>query len=181
MKKIITIGILFGFLTLTGCASTAVKSGIQSNDMNNYSNISIQKVKVYSEEANAKNNEPLQVKLKNWERFSRTELEGYVEKSKYQLVDAIDDETLLVDLDVNVEYGNRALRWAVGFGAGKGGVDSIITVKDSRSGEIKYQASAESELTMGAAGGDIEETLKENIKKLIDAYKKYNKAIKSDS
>lgn len=175
MKKIITIGILFGILTLSGCASTNVKSGIQSNDLSNYSNISIQSVKVYSEEANAKNNEPLQVKLKNWEHFSRAELEGYVKKSKYQLVGVVDDETLLVDLDVNVQYGNRALRWAVGFGAGKGGVDSVLTVKDSRSGEIKYQASAESDLTMGGAGGDIGETLKENIKKLIDAYKKYNK------
>lgn len=55
---------------------------------------------------------------------------------------------------MNVQYGNRALRWAVSFGAGKGGVNSILTVKDSKTWDIKYKAHADSDLAMGGAGGD---------------------------
>lgn len=46
---------------------------------------------------------------------------------------------------------------------------SRLTVKDSDTGEIKYQAN--SELTMGGAGGGIGDILEKNITKLITEYK----------
>jgi hypothetical protein len=159
---------------LYGCGEAYVRTDVQSQDLKEYDNILIQNVRVYSKEAAAKNNVPLQEKLKSWEEFSRNELEGYVNRSQYKLVKSLENvsgQTLIVDLDVNVQYGNRALRWAVGFGAGKGGVDSTLTVKDARTGEVKFQAEADSDLSMGGAGGDIGEVLEDNIRELIEQLK----------
>ncbi|GAB2896395.1 hypothetical protein ACCI51_04750 [Microbulbifer echini] len=161
------------FSILYGCGSAHVKTDIQSQNIGSYRNILIQDVRVYSNEQAAKSNAPLQEKLKRWESYSRTQLEQYVNGSKYTLINSLDEaegNTLLVDLDVNVQYGNRALRWVVGFGAGKGGVDSVLTVKDSETGEVMYKANADSDLSMGGAGGDIGDVLEENIKELIKQY-----------
>lgn len=165
--------LLIVFLFLHGCSTAHIKVDIHEKNLKGYENILIQGVRVYSNEAAAKNNAPLQEKLKNWELFSRNQLEEYAINSNYNLIkslDRVDGKTLLIDLDVNVQYGNRALRWAVGFGAGKGGVYSVLTVKDS-TGEIKYKAQADSDLSMGGAGGDIGAVLEKNIKKLIKQYR----------
>ncbi|MDO8864275.1 hypothetical protein Q6D67_21645 [Haliea sp. E1-2-M8] len=158
---------------LFGCGTAHVKTDIQADNMHAYKNVLIEDVRVYSSEESAKTNAPLQEKLKDWELYSRQQLQSHVNSSKYTLVENLDEangSTLLIDLDINVKYGNRALRWAVGFGAGKGGVDSTITVKDAETGVVKYKAQADSDLSMGGAGGDIGNVLKENISKLLKQY-----------
>ncbi len=168
--------ILFLFATLSvlyGCGVAHTKTDFQAKDMGLYKNILISEVKVYSNEAAAINNTPLQEKLKAWKIYSQEQLEKQLAASKYNLITSLDEadgETLLLTLDVNVRYGNRALRWAVGFGAGKGGVDSILTVKDAKTAQVKYKARADSDLAMSAAGGDIGSVLEENVRKLITQY-----------
>ncbi|WP_444907128.1 hypothetical protein ACJJIR_01875 [Microbulbifer sp. SSSA008] len=159
---------------LYGCGVAHVKTDVQAQSFEDYKNILIQDVRVYSNESAAKNNSALQEKMKSWELHTRSELEEFARESDYQLVNSLDEaegKTLLVNLDVKVQYGNRALRWAVGFGAGKGGVDSVLTVKDSETGDVKYKAHADSDLSVGGAGGDIGAVLKKNIKALIDQYR----------
>lgn len=173
MTYLRSLAVFSMILFLTACGAAHVRTDVNANDLFSYDNVLIKEVKVYSLEAAAKDNDALQLKLKDWEMFSRNELESYVENSQYKLVDSIDaatGQTLLVDLDVNVTYGNRALRWAVGFGAGKGGVNSVLTVKDAQSGEVKFRARADSDLSMGGAGGDVGAVLKRNIRKLVDQY-----------
>ena len=170
IKILSVIGISF---LLYACGTAHVKTDVAAQDLHQYANIFIQDVRVYSNEASAKNNAPLQEKLKGWQSYTRGQLETYVNSSKFTLVQSLDDikvDTLLIDLDVNVKYGNRALRWAVGFGAGKGGVDSTLTVKDAKTGEVKYKAYADSDLSGGGAGGDIGDVLEENIRELIKQY-----------
>ena len=177
MKNLTTIVLI---AMLCGCGVAHVKTDVQSQDLKEYDNILIRNIEVYSNETAAINNLPLQEKLKNWENFSRKELEGYVNRSQYKLVKSLENasgKTLIVDLDVNVQYGNRALRWVVGFGAGKGGVDSILTISDAKTGEVKLQAEANSDLSMGGAGGDIDDVLKENIKTLIEQLKTLKRTI----
>jgi hypothetical protein len=172
-KKIKLIFLLMTFSLLYGCGAAHVKTDVEAQNIEKYENVLIQKVKVYSNEAAAQENAPLQEKLKGWESYSRGQLEEYLNSSKHKLITSLDEaqgNTLLVDLDVNVKYGNRALRWVAGFGAGKGGVDSTLIVKDAKTGQIKYKASADSDLSVGFAGGDIGSVLKENIKELIKKY-----------
>jgi len=158
---------------LYGCGAAHVRTEVASSDLHQYDNIYISDVRVYSLEESAKDNTELQAKMDEWEVFARRELEAYVDESHYQLVEEILPNTpklLVVDLDINLAYGNRALRWAVGFGAGKGSVDSILVVTDSKTGEEKFRAVAESDLAMGGGGGDMQAVLKANIEKLIDQY-----------
>lgn len=160
---------------LSACGVAHVKTDIQSKDLTGYENILIGEVNVYSEEPAAKNNVKLQKKLKDWEAYSLKQLNEYVSSSNYNLVTSLDGaegDTLLMDLDINVQYGNRALRWVVGFGAGKGGVDSILTVKDAKTGEVKHKIHADSDLSIGSAGGDIGDVLEKNIRKLIEQYRR---------
>ncbi|MCP5007080.1 MAG: hypothetical protein GY941_24520 [Planctomycetes bacterium] len=160
---------------LYGCGAAHIKTDMQSPDLRLYEKFYIRDVKVYSNEPNAKTNIKLQRKMEYWASFTRKELEGYIRESHYSLVDSVGTESekvLIADIDVNVVYGNRALRWAVGFGAGKGGVDSLLTVNDAQTGKIKFKATSDSDLSMGGAGGDIDDVLKGNIRKLIDQYRK---------
>lgn len=162
------------FSLLYGCGAAHIRPDIQLQDLSRYENILVQNVRVYSREDTAKSNTLLQEKLKGWESFSRGQLEEFANNSRYKLIESLEEgngETLVVSLDVNVKYGNRALRWAVGFGAGNGGVDSILIVKDAKTGEEKYKAQANSDLAMGLTGGGIGKVLKKNIRKLINEFK----------
>lgn len=157
---------------LYGCGVAHIKPGVQSPDLGNYNGIAVNDVKVYSLEPAAKGNAALQEKLKNWQSYSSEQLSNYVATSSFQrAADGQQESTLLLDLDVNVQYGNRALRWAVGFGAGKGGVLSTLTAKDARTGEIKFEAQADSDLSGGGAGGDIGAVLRKNIQTLIEHFR----------
>lgn len=166
--KMITLFVMLSFLY--GCSSAQVKTEVEAKNLGDYENILIKEVRVYSNEPAAKKNFELHKKLDGWKVYSRSKLEEYIKSGRYNLIDTLGQtagETLLVDLDVNVQYGNRALRWAVGFGAGKGGVETVLTVTDSISGDVKYKTNAISELSMGAAGGDVGSVLKDNIRVII--------------
>lgn len=144
-----------------------------SPDLHQYEKVYISDIRVYSKEEAAKDNAELQAKMDEWKLFARNELEGYLNDSHYRLVEKIPpdgEQVLVVDLDINLAYGNRALRYWVGFGAGKGGVNSVLIVADSKTGEEKFRAVAESDLAMGGFGGDMEGVLKANIKELVDQY-----------
>ena len=173
LRKLVAFPLLIIIGTLYGCGAAHVRTEMASPDLHQYGKVFISDVRVYSKEEAAKDNVELQAKMREWELFARNELEGYVKNSHYQLIDQIPSGTqqiLFFDLDINLTYGNRALRYWVGFGAGKGGVYSVLTASDSKTGEEKLRAVAESDLAMGAFGGDMQTVLKDNIKKLVDQY-----------
>lgn len=160
-------------LTLYGCGTAQVRTDTASADIHQYEKVFISVVDVDSREESAEENVALQAKMDEWEIFARGELEGYVNDSHYQLLTespAADEKTLIMTLDINIVYGSRAKRYLVGFGAGKGSVDSVLTVSDSQTGEQKFRAVAESDLAMGVFGGDMEEVLKKNVRELVDQY-----------
>lgn len=169
-------GLVFILLTsvlLSACGKAHVKTDIQSADLHQYQTVFINNVDIHSQEEAAKNNAELQNKMIEWESFARTELENHIKNSSYLIVkssDELTNDTLVLDLDVDLVYGNRAARYFGGFGAGKGSVDSILTVSDKKNNDVKFQAVAKSDLTFGMFGGDMQEVLKTNIKELIQQY-----------
>ena len=159
--------------TLYGCGVAHVRTDVASSDLHQYDKVFISEVNVHSQEAAAQDNAVLQAQMDEWEVFARGELENYVNDSHYQLISqppAITEKALIINLDIDLTYGNRALRYWVGFGAGKGGVDSVLMATDSETGDEKFRAVAESDLSVGAFGGDMEAILKQNIKELVDQY-----------
>ena len=169
------LGIFGVFVTVSGCGAAHVRKELQAFDLDRYEKVYISDVRVYSLEKSAKDNKALLAKIEEWKVFARKELESYVKDSRYELLKnppTANESVLLADLDIKVAYGNKALRYWVGFGAGSGGVDSTLTVTDSRTGEKKFIAKGESDLSMGAFGGNMEAVLKSNIENLIKQYPK---------
>ena len=167
------VAILYLIATLYGCGAAHVRTDMTSSDLHDYEQVFISEVKVYSEEEGAEQNEELQAEMKVWEAFSRTELENYVNESHYELLHQPPGsmvKALILSLDIKMTYGSRALRYWVGFGAGKGGVDSVLSVTDNQTGEDKLRAVADSDMAVGAFGGDMEAVLKKNIRVLVDQY-----------
>jgi uncharacterized lipoprotein YajG len=127
-------------------------------------------VTVASQEEAAKSNPELQKKLAEWQVYAREQLREGLASRGYQVVEAgaAPAGALVWDLDADVQYGNRALRYFVGFGAGKGHVRTTLVVRDAAKQE-KYRAGADSDLAMNVFGGDMGKVLRTNITKLVGA------------
>ena len=169
----IRLTILFVIAMLHGCGAAHVRTDMESTDLHQYDDVFISTVRVHSEEDGANQNEELQAEMREWSVFARGVLEGYVNDSHYQLLSqppASTDKALILNVDIEMTYGNRALRYWAGFGAGKGSVDSVLTATDNLTEASKFQAVANSDLSMGAFGGDMEAVLMKNVEALVDQY-----------
>ncbi len=72
-----------------------------------------------------------------------------------------------MDVNVNIENfneGNRALRYLVGFGAGKATSKIVTTLVDKESGKIVGHIQTDGMLAMGAFGGNSGDILKRSAK-----------------
>jgi hypothetical protein len=157
-------------LVLAGCGA----AHLQTQPIENVSlapAVRLGSVTVGSQEESAKTNAPLQAKMRQWEADARSNLSGALVEKGYRVLDgapAPGEDTQTVDLDVDLQYGNRAVRYLVGFGAGKGHVRSKMKIQDS-AGKVLFQSGADSDLSMGGFGGDIGAVFTTNIKKLLSS------------
>lgn len=71
-------------------------------------------------------------------------------------------QNLTVGCHIEMAYGNRALRYFVGFGAGSGGVRVTIELKDE-GGVIRYATDTKADLSVGAFGGNMKEVARKAI------------------
>ena len=173
VTRCFSVVLSLGVVTLSGCGAAHVRTDTASADIHQYEKVFISEVDVHSQEESAQDNAELQANMDEWEIFARGELESYVNDSHYQLLTdppGATDKALIINLDIDIVYGSRALRYWVGFGAGKGSVDSVLTVSDNQTGEQKFRAMAESDLSVGGFGGDMEKVLKKNVSELVDQY-----------
>ena len=158
---------------LFGCSSLKINTEVEASNFELYKNVYVRDVKVYSNEKSAVKNAPLQIKISEWQEYAREQLDTYVNSTDFKKVGSNDrNETLIIDMDVEVVYGNRFLRWFVGFGAGRGQVDTVLTVTDARSNNIKFKAVANSDMKRGSFGGDVGKLLQNNIRHLMKQYRK---------
>lgn len=178
--------VLAALLLLSGCSSGPVRTQTQAADLERYRNVMIADVDVWSNESDP----DIEKDNRDVEQFARQELQRIVEQSRYRYLSsrpvatsdgadapvavdaAVEDSgaTLAVTLDMNIDWGSRALRYFVGFGAGKGTIQSTLTVKDAGSGVVKYQSSKESTLSMGVFGGSMESVVHDNIAGLLEEF-----------
>ena len=170
-------------LLLSACSSGPVKTQTEAEDLDRYRNAYVADVVVRSTESTAN----AQKENREVEQFARAELKRIIEESRYRYLPARPasassraegdaralselDDTLAVSLDMNITWGNRAVRYLVGFGAGKGRISSTLTVKDATTGAVKYRSSKDSMLAMGLFGGSMEPVVRENIAGLLAEY-----------
>lgn len=154
--------------TVLGCGAAHVRPQENPNQTVAASAY-VGRVTVTSQEAAAKTNPELLQKMRDWEAFARSHLQEGLATRGYQVVTEAPTQssaTLTWNLDVDVQYGSRAKRYWVGFGAGKGHVRSTIVAADGANQE-KFRSGADSDLAIGAFGGDIGRVLRSNIDKLV--------------
>lgn len=131
----------------------------------------IGRVTVSSQEEAAKSNVALQAKMQGWAVEARSRLLQALTTKGYHVVSeapAQSGATLIWNLDVDVQYGSRAMRYWVGFGAGKGSVHSTLVIDDGAKSE-RYRSGVDSDLDMGAFGGDIGQVMHANLDELMNA------------
>lgn len=71
-----------------------------------------------------------------------------------------------VECKINITYGNRALRYFVGFGAGSGHMRVAIALKDL-SGVSRYEVTSDADLAVGAFGGDMSGVASDTIRAAV--------------
>jgi hypothetical protein len=157
-------------MMMFACGHAHVRVNMPPAKQADFSRMQLGEVLVASPEEAAKTNAALQEKMRGWRALAQDELTKAVARTGTTLVQ--DPNALVLTLTSEVRYGNRALRWAVGFGAGAGGVRSVLVARDPRTQEARFQAAADSDLAVGAAGGSIDKVFRKNLTELLTQYER---------
>lgn len=157
---------VLALIVALGCGRPHVRNLSAAADLPTYRRILVESVTVTSVEQHAG-------ALKDNEQMAAVAREEAVvalrRDGRYQVIDApdpSDQNTLRIRIDSNVRYGSRALRYMVGFGAGSGRVVSTLTGTVD-GGEEKVRAVSESDLAVGAFGGNMRTVIRKNIRTLL--------------
>ena len=165
------IALLTAVFTLTACGVTKMRTVEDIKDVSAYKTVYVADVVI-----NAGENNPDQQKINDDLVASTTDQlkKATTDTQKFTVAGSKADaaDGLVVETEIRLNYGNRALRHFVGFGAGKAKMESLLTVKDAKTGEVKLNIIAESELAGGSYGGDVKSVIKDNIKNLVKTYQK---------
>ncbi|HYD48248.1 MAG TPA: DUF4410 domain-containing protein [Terriglobales bacterium] len=96
-----------------------------------------------------------------WQTLAQQELEAAIGSRGIKI--ARRDAKNRVVARIEVIYGNRALRYFVGFGAGSGHLAVTVELRDAR-GKVRYATSAEADLAGGLWGGDMSEVVRTTVR-----------------
>lgn len=127
----------------------------------------LKQVKILPVEVSSKENNPDALALnEQWKKIALVELQALLDAKK---ITAADDSDATVGCFIDVVYGNRALRYLVGFGAGAGHMAVAIEMKDKQ-GTVLYATDSEADLGAGAFGGDMSEVARNTIEEAVKKF-----------
>ena len=171
LKHVAAVVLIVG---ATGCASTKQAEFESASDLNSYKVIQVADTKITSDEANSGAVEANN-RIKSFYSESVSKSLTSVNKAVVSSQSA-SSGALVLESRVDIHYGSRALRYWVGFGAGKGHATITLTGKDSVTGEEKYKDVRTLSLSMGKFGGSFEEMIKQKISEQV---KKFETTVKA--
>jgi hypothetical protein len=143
-------------ITLSACGGVKNYVEKQPGDLAKFKQVSVGTVAVSSKESNP----DATAFNAQWKSMLTDRLQGMLQ-DRGRLASKAKTR---VDAQVHVVYGNRALRYWVGFGAGAGSIRIVIELKDA-AGSVVYSTRTEADLGMGMFGGDMSKV----ASKAIDA------------
>ncbi len=161
-KPIIAAALIF---SLYGCSSAKQLTYQSTSDLSAYKTVTIQELNIRSDESNPSFDEA----NNSIETFYNESTLSALTSINKQIIEPSTDTNLaqqnilILERKVHIHYGSRALRYWVGWGAGKGYATITITGKDQLTGEEKYNDIKEFTLSMGVFGGSFEKMVKEQI------------------
>ena len=124
--------------------------------------IAIQPVQVASAEQN-----PDALALnEQWKQLAMTEIQSLMARKG---IATPPDAPVRLSCNVQITYGNRALRYLVGFGAGTGSIQIDLKLLD-QTGVERYATKSEADLAIGGFGGDMSAVVRDAIRKAVEEF-----------
>ena len=160
LLQVITITV-FAF-ALSACGGAQHKIVTQPQNIPTLTQVKLLPVEVSSKEQNPEvlsRNEDLK-------KIATDELETLLISKNIETIQACDTK---VSCNIDVVYGNRALRYFVGFGAGVGHIRVIMELKDEN-GTVLYATNSKADLAMGGFGGDMVKVARKTIVEAIEEF-----------
>lgn len=157
---------------ISACATTKQGSFSSSDDMKLYKLFQISELSLSSDQSDDGANEANE-RIK---KFYQEAISKAVSSNNGSIVPSSlphspsEKKILVVDASLDVHYGSRALRYWVGFGAGKGYAKITLTAKDGGTGQEKYNDVRTVELVMGTFGGSFEAMIKAKMGEQIQQF-----------
>ncbi len=158
-KYLSVIALLWAGLTLSACGGVHSVVSTPPSGIDGIRMVTIAPVEVESKEQNAN---ALALNAK-WKDMARYELRSML--ADKQISTSPDSQETVV-CHIRVVYGNRALRYWVGFGAGSGSLTVTIELKD-QNGNVQYATQSKADLAMGAYGGDMSNVARKTIRTAV--------------
>jgi len=158
--RVITISV-FAF-ALFGCG------GIRHSVTTSPQNISaLKQVTLLPVDVSSKEQTPDALSLNDqWKSVATVELQTLLNTKK---ITATSNSDTTLGCRIDVVYGNRALRYFVGLGAGSGHMRVAIELKD-KNGTVLYATDSKSTLAGGFFGGDMSRVARKTI---VEAVRKF--------
>lgn len=163
MKRYLSILAVAGVgLALSACGGVHSVVSRQPTGIDGIRAVAIAPVEVVSKEQNAN---ALALNAQ-WKKSCEEELQSLFAGKK---ISVSSDSPATVACRINVVYGNKALRYWVGFGAGSGGLTVTIELKD-RGGNVQYATESRADLAVGAFGGNMSEVARKAIQTAVKEF-----------
>jgi hypothetical protein len=134
----------------------------QPNGIDGIRAVTIAPVEVVSKEQNV---DALSLNTQ-WKKMAEDELQTLFASKK---ISTSPNSQSTVVCRINVVYGNRALRYWVGFGAGSGSLTVTLELKD-KNGNVQYATESKADLAVGAFGGDMSDVARKAIQTAVKEF-----------
>jgi hypothetical protein len=151
--------ILSAALFFSGCGASHMMLVKQPDHLTMPQSVSVAKVEFTAEDAD-------QDDLPNNEKIKKAAADEILALLAQKKIAVAADAHPTIACRIKMTYGSRALRYWVGFGAGKGSIDVDLEMKDEK-GTILYATNAKADLAIGAFGGDMTDVAVKAVKDAV--------------
>ena len=158
---LVALAMMTAALTACGMAHTSVTT--PASNLTAVKQVALRPVQVSSAEQNA----DAAALNEEFRQMALSELQSLMASKGIVTSPTADSK---VGCNIDVTYGNRALRYFVGFGAGAGHV-KIHTEMTDGSGAVRYATNTEADLAVGGFGGDMSSVVRDAVR---DAMKEFS-------
>jgi hypothetical protein len=159
IKPFRLLSMLILALGIAGCSGVHTGVVIQPDNIAAYKEITLLPPDVFSREET-----PDAVAInQELKELATKELQALMNSKQ---ITVSDNGKATVECNIKVDYGNRAMRAMVGYGAGTGYVKVRIELKDSN-GVTRYATKSEAELSAGLIGGDMSEVARDAVRTAV--------------
>jgi len=101
-----------------------------------------------------------------WKKLATDELQSLLASKN---IEVSSHGPATVGCRIEIVYGNGALRYFIGFGAGAGHIQVRVELKDS-DGTVRYATASKADLAMGLGGGDMSHVAQNAIQKAVKEF-----------